>query len=895
MLSREFATQVRHEFDQLFANTKLEDEKFQACLVNAITHCFHIPGSKLPKQEKAQLVLNTLFSSFLSHTSPTTTFSLDQFIHNYLPKKQEAKRFLIALLYGLYFADIDLKKHQQQNHRIHLEFLMFQFLAETASSKTLHQVLKNLSFDKQITLIGYALFKYREGSFVILQAFQNSPDFKEHHALITQLKRNYFDIDFFQELLLTKNKITPETLKNFVKAMEERAAEETKVLHHGLNALISLIVNYPLRMLEENIRFRRELLPSYQPDPQEKKQALSLKENLEECFEWNLNPSLSLKALHQFTQLFGLRGQSPYILFCLGKTQQTSFPDKVQLLVDTFNDYEAIRKITQEDFFAFTAFALPIFLHIKAVSEDPTIYLEGLDQITFAIPTKGKSIEILPSLISIVAGLKSLFETINALTSKNVNFKDHPIFVYDQSDPTLFAKNQRFIKKLNRQNRCAIIQLSKEETVALSKKVGIEPLINTTGTGELGYAGARNSVYLLSPVLKAAFAQGSRSVKQVLAMEDKSLRLFFEQYVLGNESENAGTAILTVDDDMEIPEANIFAHVLFAQRCRQQYFVSYGLNFGRQTKFVPLIPSFKEILDFKSTRNLLSSTEWSGESISPSFMAECLTKPGVCINLPMGSEENQLKMITLHNALIQISYHLAGTRYPVKQLPTHFFVGLEEFLEKYIPYTLFSALASTYIDAVTFLGTSILPWSHASLHFERLQDAFDSMTGEYTKPDLQKKFWTKVHEVFFTKQPKGYGYLSNCIEDLINTDNEASVSQMFKEGNYLPQEKASLKKIAKLYSFYQQDAILYKEFALSILEEIKRSLKEKKIATEKWYEDCIDHSLDLNSIIENSKATLEKKHKVRFENTRLTYGFYLLARRLGLGDFCEIIDAAGKF
>lgn len=855
------AVEIRHAFDQLFASKKPQDEAFHQDLVETIVHCFHIQSSKLWDEKKALLILDCLFTTFQSLTAPSIPFSLDKFIITHIPKKTETRKFIIALLYGLYFRDIDLKEYQGQNFRNNIQFFMFQLLAETVSTQTLQSVLKGLPFDMLLTLICYAIGRYREGSSKILSGLKL---FEELNELITGLKRNYFDVNLFYKLLLTKPKITPKVLKVFIGILEDQALEETKEAYNKFTNLIPLLINSPHQSM--------------------------LKENEKRDLESTLNHSPSLQEFHHFTRLFGLRGHNPYVLICLGEFEQRPLVNTLDILNQVFTDPELIPKITQEQYGAIFAFVQAIVLHTHVLTQDPKNYLGGLDEITFAIPTKGKLLEIMPSLPSILSGLTSLVNCINARSSHKVDLKDYPIFVYDQSDTPLFDRNKRFIDKLNRQNKCSIITISKEEAITAARKLGIEPLVNTSGSGEMGFGGARNAVFLLTPILRELYRIGHKTIEGILNVEASLFATLFQKYVLGNAS-TSGRTILTIDDDMEIPEANIFAHVLFSQLNVDKYYLSFGNNLGRGTKHVKPIPPFEDLLHLQHVVGMLSSTKWVEQVLHVTTLAESLSKPCVFLNLPMGCEETHITMNLLHNPLLQTSYHLPGTRYPTHKLPTHFFVGLEDFLKTYIPYVFHVGLNAKFIDSPPLFDATILPWSDGN--FSSLRETFGVIACDKTKCLLQKNFWRKVHE-FFIEKPKESDSLTNCLQSFIHVEMVSSLERGLKQEKFFRSEKESLKKIATLYSFYQLDVKLFYEFGRVIIKEIKRQLiVQGVLETENWFECCVDSTLDLSIIVEQSKSSIEKHYDVRFCDRPLIHGFYLLIRAAGLGGFCDIIRNGG--
>lgn len=867
-MKSKFSEVIAKAFEKLFASKSPEDNSFHHELTDVIIECFHIPLEKMPIEEKALIILEALFAHFQNRFAPTVPFRLDTFVSINLSKNIETKKFLTALLYSIYYLDIDFKKHLEQNQRDNFEYLMFQFLAETSSKRTLKRALKNLSLDKMITLLDYSLRRYREGSYILISELkQLHPNLAK---LIIGLKRNYYDIDYFHELLLTQTKI--KSIPHLLNSLEIQALEQTKKAFSGFTKMIDLMVSFPIRLYEENVKFRKKTLPSYQPDAREKEHADSLKHSLEASLA--INPTMTFKDFQEFARLFGLSGHNPYILFCLGKFRQEPLADIFNLLSEQLSNRKAMRKITQEDFFPYTAFAMPIVLHLNQSSQT---YQQGLNEIVFAIPTKGKLLEHLATLPSLLSGLSLLVDYLNANSTPQVHLDQYPIFIFDQSSQPIFKKNRRFIERLNRKYKSTIFHFSKQNMLTVAQKLGIQSLMMTSHTGEFGYGGARNAVYLLSHVLKEVFKQGAKTIEEMLTVPHETLLTFFNQCVLGTSQDNCGKTILTFDDDLEIPESNIFAHTLFAQRCAREYHHSFGIQIGRGTQLIYPFTRMDQLFnldsavreDKEAVISMLSTTRWIGNELHASWLTECLSKPSLCLNLPLPCEENQIRLIALHNSLLKTSFHLPGTRYPKKTIPTHFFVGLDEFLEKYIPYALQAALSTTFIDAGAILNTSTLPWSEQ--RFTHLREACEYIVNKETEILLKLNFWRKVDEFFASKIPKSS--LNDCIRNLLEVDLEFCLQKTLENKSLLSSEKATLKKIAKIYSHYQKDAQIFREFGHLLIAHFK---------TETIPEND-------KEIVERIKRDLEKKTHSQFIDYPLTYGFYLMIRSIALGGFRNII------
>src|SRR5205085_10235630 len=131
---------------------------------------------------------------------------------------------------------------------------------------------------------------------------------------------------------------------------------------------------------------------------------------------------------------------------------------------------------------SYSAFVHEIISHLEALHRNPDAFIAGLEKTAFAMPTKGKLLEEMPTLPTMMDGLQALVDNL----PRKIKLKNDPIFDFDQSAAPLFAKNSRYIAQLNRTHKSSIIHISQDEAVALAQKLHVEKLIQTTRTGAFG-------------------------------------------------------------------------------------------------------------------------------------------------------------------------------------------------------------------------------------------------------------------------------------------------------------------------------------------------------------------------------------------------------------------------
>lgn len=760
---------------------------------------------------------------------PNNNRYLTSFIRTYLVKKADIKRLSIAFFYGLYFKDIDLSL--LESGTLNAEYILFQLLAEQASTSSLRKYIQKLSFEIQVRLIGHSLQHYREGSYFILTECEQlfSKGAQRYHRLyefLLHLKRHYYDIDYFQELLNQEKTINEKALENIQHQLEAKAEKQIQEIS-------------------------------------------SLFKQLTVLFKSHDEHRFSLEDFRQFAKTFGLYGHYPYITLLGKEILTTSLLDKMRILQAIFRDPLRSVQIKPEEFQSVVSFLLMLRTHLASINGDPTKYAEGLKWLTIAIPTSGKRLDKQAGLHSLIDGVNFMQDFLNANLPSQKQLKSPPIFVFDQSDEPIFIKNKRYIHRINKIKHSNVVHVSRKEALAIANKIGIEPLLNTTKEGNFGFAGSRNCVFLLAPLLKHLYLKGKTTINSVLKLDRKTLLHLFKDVVLSANNRDSGNTILMIDDDMQIPEANLFCHALFSQDCANSYGFSHGFCYGRATKYLNRFRALQEIL--YHPEDTFDITQWVNIPFSIT-MAEYIGKPKICLNVPFGQEERHLDIGKVINPLLQLSYHLGGTRYPNQHIPSRHFIDLDKHLAKFIPYTMDINLSMDLIEPSNVNGRCIFPWNDIpfSTHFSCLNDVFNYISDKKTKKIIQQRFWRNVNEVFGSSDNDIP--LRKCLHEIINMNVDAIFNGFKRQHPLNHAEKTALTKIGNLYKEFQQDATLLWSFATSL---IKSDLGSHQI----------------KDIINQTKSALEKQNAVSLSDYPFTQHFYLLCLSVGAGEFSDNIHS----
>ncbi len=721
----------------------------------------------------------------------------------FLKGDKAEKRFIIALLNGMYYSEYHPGK-------VCLKSFLFQIFAESMDPKTVEERFKGLPLDQKLSLISACMSQYREGSFVILGYLETTSP--ELYQLIQGLRRKYYDNEAFNSLVA----VPGQSLKSIIQTLDNLTKTESAATHQAFRQLGEKLLSLPL----EN----------------EKKQQLQLL----------LDQTYTPEQIDQFFKVFGFFDhQLPSDLQHSAETlHASSLREKIEIF------QKELEKAPDKD--NYISFAIQFFNHLQAFSDPTHAKLQkGMERLTFALPTN-KVLSELAWLPSVAKGLSSVIEQIHTP-------EKFPIFIIDQSNEETFEKNRKYIETLHQdpKNRCRIVQVSKKEALALAGKLKIEKLLHTSGTDNFGFGGARNAVFFLAPVLRHAFEKGEKDVTEVLSMTDDELNTLLQTAVLGPVAD----AVHMGDDDLEVPEINIFSDILFAAEHADEYYVFYNSNIGRATTSVGFLPLAEAL---ERPARVFDTTLWSS-NLLPQGMAGCLSKPRLCLNLPFGGEEGYVQKIKgYENDFRRPAIHLSGRRFPQKKIAVHPIVGLRDVLEKQIPYVAQMVMMQSFVIAER------LPWNDSSLdNFSSLGTLISFAKGN--QKNMQMAFW----ETFKFKAKNNESmFEGDILESLIEMDIGQVIDSFAAKKTLVPAEVQELIEIKALYQSLQSDA----KIALECIKTLYAAIADKDL-----------RGLDMKPIIETVKQNIEVKHHVQCDKLSLTGGLFLMLNAVGNGDFSRLL------
>lgn len=762
-------------------------------------------------------------SSDLDHTEHILTdffqnipFDFSEFLRNYPLTDNSKKGFFIDVLYGLYFGEIKLSSLKHQDQVFNLEFVLLRVLATRIEEKKLKEIWQQLSAEKKLRLICFAFLDLREGSHAFIHLLENDPDYRE---LVLGLKSRYLDINKFHQLINSNEDVASK--------IKEYAREQTTEFYHLFRELVGLMQAFPFNIHKE----------------------------LQDRLTYFCAQDFTVEDFSTFAKYFGLEGHIPFLKNREGICEEKTLVEKFRIVNTVFKNPKSVLEIDQKNVIAITFFVLTVIDHLDALKNHPHKYKDGIEKLSFGMATCGKKLSKTSSLSSLLKGLKQI-ETITQSSFLNTT----PIFVFDQSDDSLFYENQAYIDTLNRKFNSSIVHISKNEALSIAKLLQVEPLLNTTETGNFGYGGARNCIYLLAPLLKMAWKD---SFKAITELDQSVLKKYFSQVL--EESH----AIFMFDDDLEIAAANILSDALLVQTKRVPHYLSYTI--GRNTKFGNQFIDLNRF--FSKPQDNFLSTQWMSCPIGAG-MSELVTPSFFCLNLPFGAEEGHFDRKDNYNALLQPSFHLAGTRYPSQEIPTRFFIGMENHLKQFIPMAIHLDLSNTLLDSLNNNGVCALPWNdeNTACPQNNLRAIFEYVSSPQVAREMQNRFWRNV-DMYLLKQSKTCTYLES-IKSLCECDVENVVASYIDVNTLNEIEKKSLQAIQAIYQMYKYDA----GYVLEYLELVTKQLK-------------FDNLDNVEKILEDVRHDMQERYQIRFIDYPLLQGLYLIFKAIGAQQFNVRVEA----
>lgn len=776
----------------------------------------------MPSLKKAIDALQSIFDRF--------SFDLNAFLKKHKFNKDQSVRFVSYVSYELFYNEIALSSFRSETIELTLLILSSEAMEENETRK----IVFSLPIPKKLQLISFCFQNLREGSFSILNMLENSSSLS---SLIKNLRNKYFDDSLLSEILLKNSKPSVKFLEN---ELEKNAEAQIKEFSALLPKIIDLMITFPTRGFDEIEIWKKKMLISSPPQADidaKRAFALQAQNELKQLFEPFYKKTYSFLDLRSFFQTFGLKDHSITIPGVFDV--HPSLVHQIKKLIEIFHNPVPIRANVLQ---GYVFFILSLCQELHAFQR-PSQYISGLNRIAFAVSTRGNNFPKMPWLPSVLKGL----DAISKLLKKNGvkwSLKQQPVFVFDQSPPKQFTTNAKYINALAKKYKANIWHISRAQALKLAQKLNVESWIRTNPKGDFGYAGSRNCLFFLAPVLHAAAQQNNVSINAVLSLSNKILQSFFDSAVLGKNGRD--TILHFGEDDVYIPTCNIFSDALFAEYHQEIYFSRITNCFGRARQVI-FAPLDAKIISTKPS-TAFYSTLWSPIPESGG-MKGLLTKPRFCLPIHFGNEEWHTKPpVCVSDPFQQPILHLGGTRYPSKLLPQSPLDGIESYLRFYLPYSMQISISSCLIDSQNTYRRSILPWLKPEIisTFRCMNDLWIYSQSPEAKSKMLKAFWNNLYDLFSDIQLNNMPLKSDILA-LTHIEFETDVP----------------KKLKQFYEKIQKDAMLFFTFG-KVLVDLHRKGNPNPLL--------------------NAKDKIEQKSILKIKDTHFTKDLYILIDKIT--EFC---------
>ncbi|MBA2726909.1 MAG: hypothetical protein H0U49_01885 [Parachlamydiaceae bacterium] len=713
------------------------------------------------------------------------SFNLNNLINLWRLTLNQKKQFVSYLLYALYYYEIPLRALATIKNNQETEHFLYTMAVESLDQEKLRTILNGLTGSKQLQIAVYCSIQTNEGTSKIFNnlAFLNEQD-QEWKGFSKLLRTKFYNAHYLQKLI-SENPLQLTLSQSLIDKLEKYAEAQIVEIQQLLPLLIDSIINSPIafyEILKINPQMDKDKIFNDSQRAYEK---------LKTMFTPYCNQTYSIDELTVFFKNFGLKGHILNNALINNDSASMALVTQLKSLLEQFQKPWDIPEIENRQFILFV---LSICQQLYSFHRtQPSPYIRGLQSLVFALSTRGNKLDEMPWLQSVLEGIDCVKEHLQGGNVQEAPFKLNPIVIFDQAKLKEFKKNDSTIRELSQKYNIEIWHLSNKQTLQLAKKLGIETWIQyspgelvrptnpeslqvgskTSSDQNFGYGGARNCALLLAPMIAGSFQKGISSLEELLKLNKKKLKDIYDNSTLGKEDQDL--FIHLGEDDVAIQPCNIFSDALFAESCNDMYFNRSIECSGRSTHQMFAFLDLKNVMEMPT----LSFNPWSYKIFRGS-MKGMLTKPKFCLPSPMGNEELNVKLPNeslIH--FLQPNIHLAGTRFPQKDLPESPWDGLLESLSQQVPYRFLISMTAMFTDSTNRLERSIFPWNDDPVRnryrFHSLFDLWTYAESKEIKEELKRRFWDNVEFAF--RDENSHLLFRRCISGLTDVNFDVDAPQ----------------------------------------------------------------------------------------------------------------------
>ena len=510
---------------------------------------------------------------------------------------------------------------------------------------------------------------------------------------------------------------------------------------------------------------------------------------------------------------------------------------------------------------------------------DPNVMKQGLQKMSFVLPTAGRSFDQLEWIQSVTEDLAATAQEIRK-SDPTFTLADHPIIVIDQTDGdgSVPAKQQKWaandaIARRLEQDRSdvglKIVHVSMQDVNRMLEGSGLKGMFDTTGETFAGYGGARNMGFLLGPVIQNAVREGT-PISEISA---ETIQTAIKEHALSKDA----PSIFMGDDTDYVRPGGIMAKATLNEFYGEEYNSILSRRNGRSTMNVSSSKAnvkFRNGLD-DAMRGTFGNSKWDGKLRRPGM--GCVTgRPRFCFNLPTGAEERHHTAVMSRIDHFSRVSHLSGDRQ--KSFANH--VG---------GYMQYANMTEFYKQVAE--SDAVMPWNKKSVQTQLVTQANLYDSGAEVLTDAAKAE---------TKSAAQKSYFSK----LIKWRNENSVgplqlghSQLNKIDQYLQahpgldaESQAELRALRTKYVEGMQQAGHCRTFVDKLLDRLvpnRADLTPEQVIA--GVERAIESNRNIKADVDAVRNEMRQSGiQTSQQHNRMVRDLILVTKSLGAGEFYEL-------
>ena len=515
-------------------------------------------------------------------------------------------------------------------------------------------------------------------------------------------------------------------------------------------------------------------------------------------------------------------------------------------------------------------------MHVEALGDTDKLKA-GLDKLVMATPTAGRRLQ---DCAWVDSTARDLVETARAIKRNDPTFSlaNHPIIIFDQTDGdgnnvarmNKFNDNAQYLRDLELEYQdvgLKFVHVGMQDVHAMTQGSGIEKLFDTTGETMAGYGGGRNITYLLGPVVKNAYLNGT-APDQIQPGQIKDL--------IAEHSMSEGAPKVFMGDDTDYVSPGMIANIATLAQSPQfedQYSLHSPLRGGRDTQSVAPLDANEGYRSLQThgpdamVSRLFACNKWSDMNRRPG-MGCTFGSPRFCLDLPTGKEETHNDSTQAVPNFFGQAFHRSGDRQ----------ASLSDQLKANMSYTNLTAMVGKTWN------NSSLPWNvqakakiSSGDPMQSLGEVMEVAADQGLQKEFAKEFFNKL--VDWRNDP-GKNDGIRPLEDPLYTHVVSDYIQAHPELD--PETVDELTKVQAVYTDGHNQAVLVNKLIDRTIANLKQQPGNNGLDPKHK-----DFKLDnLGTCLQQARTSLENEGAVISQGSnKMVRDVFLVINTVGAGSF----------